>query len=105
MKIYKVRYTASEERLAKSREWFKKTGQCSIPFGELDFYFTNGNLAKEVAKNMTDSDLVYEAYITKIKNTKKLDQDLVVATKEEYKQKAVMAAEKRRKAREELERE
>ena len=55
--LYMIEYCGNEERRKQAREWLKKTGSANFPFGRLEVYFLDFDVAQEVADALNEAHL------------------------------------------------
>jgi len=86
--LYEIRYCGNEERRKQAREWLKKTGSANFPFGRLEVYFVDINVAQEVVEALNevhlDDNIEYSLYeLTKL-NEADVDKKLIMRSREDY---------------------
>lgn len=86
--LYEIRYCGNEERRKQAREWLKKTGSANFPFGRLEIYFVDINVAQEVVEALNeahlDDNIEYSVYeLTKL-NEKDVDKKLIMRSHKDY---------------------
>ena len=86
--LYEIRYCGNEERRKQAREWLKKTGSVNFPFGRLEVYFVDINVAQEVVEALNevhlDDNIEYSLYeLTKL-NEADVDKKLIMRSREDY---------------------
>ena len=86
--LYMIQYCGNEERRKQAREWLKKTGSANFPFGRLEVYFVDINVAQEVIEALNeahlDDNIEYSLYeLTKL-NEADVDKKLIMRSREDY---------------------
>ena len=86
--LYMIQYCGNEERRKQAREWLKKTGSANFPFGRLEVYFVDINVAQEVVEALNevhlDDNIEYSLYeLTKL-NEADVDKKLIMRSREDY---------------------
>ena len=86
--LYEIRYCGNEKRRQQANEWLKNTGSANFPFGRLEVYFVDVNVAQEVADALNeahlDDNIEYSLYaLTKLNETD-VDKKLIMRSREDY---------------------
>ena len=86
--LYEIRYCGNEKRRQQAREWLKNTGSANFPFGRLEVYFVDVNVAQEVADALNeahlDDNIEYTVYELKNSNENNVNKKLIMRSREDY---------------------
>ena len=86
--LYEIRYCGNEERRKQAREWLKKTGSANFPFGRLEVYFVDIDVAKEVVEALNeahlDDNIEYSLCELKKLNEADVDKKLIMRSHKDY---------------------
>ena len=86
--LYMIQYCGNEERRKQASEWLKKTGSANFPFGRLEVYFVDIDVAKEVVEALNeahlDDNIEYSLYELKKLNEADVDKKLIMRSREDY---------------------
>ena len=86
--LYEIRYCGNEKRRKQANEWLKKTGSANFPWGKIEVYFVDVNVAQEVADALNeahlDDNIEYTVYeLTKL-NENSVNKKLIMRSREDY---------------------
>ena len=86
--LYMIQYCGNEERRKQAREWLKKAGSANFPFGRLEVYFVDIDVAQEVIdalnKAHLDDNIEYSLYELKNLNENSVNKKLIMRSRQDY---------------------
>lgn len=86
--LYEIRYCGNEERRKQAIEWLNKTGSANFPWGKIEVYFVDINVAQEVADALNeahlDDNIEYTVYEIEKLNETDVNKKLIMRSHEDY---------------------
>ena len=86
--LYRIFYSANEERRKIAEQNLEKFGSASIPTGTIDCYFIDLNIAQEIALELTEAHfedgIDYEVVSVEKLNEQDVDKHLIIRSIEDY---------------------
>ena len=86
--LYEIRYCGNEKRRKQACEWLQKTGSANFPWGKIEGYFTDFEVAQEVADALNeahlDDNIEYSVYELAKLNETDVDKKLILHSHEDY---------------------
>lgn len=86
--LYEIRYCGNAERRKQALGWLQKTGSANFPFGRIEVYFVEYNIAQKVADCLNeahlDDNIEYSVYEIEKLNEKNVNKKLIMRSHEDY---------------------
>ena len=86
--LYEIRYCGNEKRRKQAYEWLQKTGSANFPWGRIEVYFLDFDVAQEVADALNeahlDDNIEYTVYELEKLNENDVSKKLIMHSREDY---------------------